>query len=149
MTRGIQFSEAFVRQHQAHHGFGDTPDSSKTPDTPEPPKSRMNKTESGFALILEAMKRKKEIISYQFEGISLPWGQDPRTGKPMWYTPDFFVIKNAFRQHVYLSDVVIVEVKGPHIREKDWIRFKGCRACWPDFTFEFHQKSAEGWRKVA
>lgn len=143
----FQMTEAAARAHQSRH-FGK--DIAAPPAPAEAVESRMNKTETAFSLILEAMKRKKDIISYQFEGISLPWGLDPKTGKVMWYTPDFFVIKNAFRQNIYMSDVLIIEVKGPHIREKDWIRFKGCRSDWPMFTFEFHQKQRGGeWRKVA
>jgi hypothetical protein len=106
------------------------------------PKNRMNKTETEFSLILEAQKRRGEIIGWRFEGISLAWGADPSTGKQMWYTADFWVLSHT-------PFPLLFEVKGPHIFEKDLIRFKGCRAEWgTHFQFELHQKTKSGWTRV-
>jgi hypothetical protein len=113
-------------------------------------KDRMNKTEREYSLILEAMKRRGDIIEWRFEGISLSWGLDPKTQKPMWYTPDFTVFRNEWCDEPAEGGypIAIIEVKGPHIYEKDLIRFKGCRADWPQFQFEMHQKKGGEWLRL-
>ena len=46
----------------------------------------MNKTEAGYALLLEARKRAGQVQDYWFEGLTLKLAHDTR------YTPDFFVV---------------------------------------------------------
>jgi hypothetical protein len=88
----------------------------------------MNKTEHEFNLILEAQKRREEIQDYVFEGVRLAWGDC------MVYKPDFSV-------HLRSGRVRLVEVKGAFIRDRDIVRFKGCRAEWKKwFDFEFWQR---------
>jgi len=101
----------------------------------------MNKTESEYALILEAERRRGEISFYKFEGIRFSWGYDPQTGKPMYYKADFAVFGGIFPR--------IIEVKGSHIWPRDLVRFKGCRAEWGMyFQFEMHQKTKDGWKRL-
>src|SRR6266705_1444596 len=64
---------------------------------------QMNKTEAEFALILEAMKRKGEILRYEYEGITLRWAD-------MRYTPDFIVFNGLVDPMIKL-----IEIKGGHI----------------------------------
>lgn len=97
----------------------------------------MNKTESEFALILEAMKRKGEILRYEFEGITLRWAD-------MRYTPDFLVVESK----PGYARIKLIEVKGGHIWDRDIVRFKGARAYWPEFAFEMHQKTKSGWKRI-
>ena len=102
-------------------------------DTPQ-----MNKTEREFSLFLEARKRRGEIVDWRFQGVRLAWGGC------MVYKGDFTVFRfdNPW--------LLIIEVKGPFIRDRDIVRFKGCRAEWQRwFDFEMHQRdSNKQWNKV-
>lgn len=49
---------------------------------------KMTKTEQRFGDLLEARKKRGEVISYQFHGITIRWGNPVRR-----YTPDFFSIE--------------------------------------------------------
>lgn len=146
--RGIEMTAAQVEAYnRKHHGAVIEKTVAPKAETVLP-KDRMNATERAFSLILEAQKRRGDILEWRFEGISLAWGIDPRTGKAQYYTPDFFVIDAAFRQNPYISDIRLLEIKGAHVFEKDRIRYRGCRACWPRFQFEFHQKTKLGWNRI-
>lgn len=136
-----------AQAHQAKHGFATGATLTVAP-SPKIPKPRLNKTESEYARMLEAQQRRGDILEYRFEGVTLAWGADPATGKPMKYTPDFWVIESAFRQNAYIGDIRIIEVKGAHIFDRDIVRFKGCRAEWPRFRFEMHQKKQGEWRRI-
>jgi hypothetical protein len=166
--KGISMSATDVEAHQRRHGFmkgGDAscalrPNSVQknagsgavTSNPKAAPKPRQNATEREYGLILEAMKRRGEILDYRPFGIRLEWGCDPQTGKPMVYSPDFTVRpRPTFEDSEHLWDrlpLTLVEVKGGFIRPQDLIRWKGCRAEWPMFRFELHQKTKEGWRRV-
>lgn len=107
------------------------------------PKPRQNKTELAFGLILEAQKQRREIIEYKPFGIRLEWGAHPETGKPQVYSPDFTVWETG------AAFLRLIEVKGPHIWQKDRIRFRGCRAEWGMwFQFEMWQKKAGQWKRL-
>lgn len=143
--RGLFLSKLEVERHQQKHGF--LPPQVVVEDKPAIPKPRMNKTETEFSHMLEAQKRRGEILEWRYEGISLAWGCDPATGKPMRYTPDFYVLDN-FTLSESTQITRIIEVKGPYIYPQDLIRFKGCRSDWPMFRFELHQKTKKGWNKI-
>lgn len=145
MRKGLSMTAAQVAEHQQRHGFakGFLPPQG-SPHPPRPVKPRQNATEREYGLILEAMKRRGEILDYRPFGIKLEWGADPQSGKPMVYSPDFIVWGMVAK----LPTITLIEVKGSYIRPQDWIRFKGCRAEWPMFRFELHQKTSEGWRKL-
>lgn len=100
---------------------------------------KMNDTESRFALILEAKKRRGEILDFRYEGMALRWGVTTE-GQYMSYCADFTVFDS--------EGITLIEVKGAHIRDRDIVRYRGCRADWPQFRFEFHQYSKGEWRKV-
>jgi hypothetical protein len=128
----------FARNPQVETVFTHGTDAeSKIPRLPKP---RMNKTESEYALILEAMKRKGEIVRYEYEGITLRWAD-------MRYTPDFIVFKEAEHGYSHL-ETKFIEVKGGHIWDRDIVRFKGARAYWPEFQFEMHQKKRGEWKQI-
>ncbi len=96
----------------------------------------MNKTESEYAMILEARKRAGEILRYEFEGITLRFAN-------VKYTPDFVVIHRAY--------IKLIEVKGPFIkgnRERAVERFRHAKTYWPEFTFEMMQRTKDGWRQI-
>jgi hypothetical protein len=111
---------------------------------PRRPKPKgMNKTEKEFSWMLEAQKRQGKITRWVYEGVRLQWGIDPDTAKAMWYKADFF----AFLP-VGAGRTRVIEVKGEQIWKQDMIRFKGCRAEWPDFQFEMWQKTKKGWKQI-
>jgi len=95
----------------------------------------MNRTEREFAAMLERQKRAREIVRYDFEGITLRWAD-------MRYTPDFVVIKFV------PAPLNFIEVKGGHIWDRDIVRFKGARAYWPEFEFEMWQKRGTRWCRL-
>jgi hypothetical protein len=41
-----------------------------------------------------------------------------------------------------------IEVKGPHIFDRDIVRFKGCRAEWPEFHFQMWQLKKGEWSRI-
>lgn len=103
---------------------------------------KMTRPERRYAEILEAMKRRGDILDYKFEGISLSWGTDPATGRQMWYTPDFVVWPTG-------GTLTLVEVKGKTLFYTALVRFKGARAEWGmHFKFEMHQYVLGEWRRV-
>ncbi len=109
-------------------------------------RGRMNKTEAEFAMILEAMKRKGEILRYEFEGITLRFAG-------VKYTPDFTVIYPFVVTHLYtIPKVKFVEVKGAFMagnRERAVERFRHAKTYYEDvFQFELHQKTKEGWKQI-
>jgi hypothetical protein len=148
-----------AEEHQRKHGFW-TPSNPLeiTPSNPlsPRPKRSMTKPEREYSLILEAQKRRREILWYQFEGMRLKWGVDPKTGAAMWYKPDFCTLADSgpiqlrtFTQHDISPIWTMIEVKGPWINPRDMVRFKGCRAAWPMFDFEMHQRDREGrWTRI-
>ncbi len=110
----------------------------------------MNRTEAEYALILEAMKRKGEILRYEFEGITLRFAN-------VKYTPDFVVIYESHTpilpdESCYtFTRTKFIEVKGPFIRgnrERAVERFRHAKTYWPEFTFEMHQKTKDGWKQI-
>jgi hypothetical protein len=134
-------SLAQAEEHQRRHGFAKAPDYVSAKFAHLKPKLRIgrqpNKTEASFGLILEAQKRKGEIIHYVYEGISLRWGDGMR------YTCDWAV---------FIEDMPIklIEVKGAHLWDRDIVRYKGCKAEWKTwFDFELYQKSKHfGWKQI-
>jgi hypothetical protein len=106
-------------------------------------RGRMNKTEGEYALILEAMKQKGEIIRYEFEGITLRFAG-------VRYTPDFYVLCDQ-SIHPAASQIKYIEIKGRYISgkfERAIERFRHARTYWPEFQFEMHQKTKDGWKQI-
>ncbi len=104
----------------------------------------MNKTESEYALILEAQKRKGEILRYEFEGITLRFAN-------VKYTPDFVVIESWYTKEKFPIVIKFIEIKGPFIkgnRERAVERFRHAKTYWPEFTFEMWQKKDGQWTQI-
>lgn len=165
-------SLAQAEEHQRRHGFsvaglGSVKTAEKAPGDSKGVLAlpvKMTRPEKEYGLILEAMKRKGEIVDYKPWGTKLAWGKDPKTGRLMYYTGDFLVIKKwgpmlyavthgpkgKGRSEIWdpAAMVIIIEVKGAHIWPKDLIRFKGCRSEWPMFQFEMHQLEKGVWTRI-
>ncbi len=103
----------------------------------------MNKTESEFAMRLEAQKRAGEILRYEFEGITLRFAN-------VKYTPDFVVFPPAI---AVSGQIKFIEIKGAFIkgnRERAVERYRHAKTFWTEFTFEMWQKQTTGeWRQIA
>ena len=95
----------------------------------------MNKTEAEYAEILEARRRRGEVVWWKYEGITLKLADNTR------YTPDFAVMlpQGEFEFH---------ETKGGFIREDGWLKLKLAAGMFP-FRFFLCQKQAKkaggGW----
>lgn len=98
-----------------------------------------NGTEQRMLDLCAAKKRCGEIHSYVFEGMRLKWGDDGEH-PAMHYTADVVVTAGA--------KITLIEVKGAHIYDRDVVRFKGCRAEWPQFTFEMWQWADRQWTQI-
>ena len=112
-------------------------------------KTNMNKTEAEYALVLEAMKRRGEILRYDYEGITLRW---PVGDEIIKYTPDFLVFRKAT---AFTDDerILLVEIKGsfrkmPGIYERAVERFRHAQTYWPEFSFEMLQKKLGEWVRI-
>lgn len=146
MRRGIEMSAADAAAHQARH-FGPKAAERLTAEPQMKPSAlpkpvKMTRPEREYGLILEAMKRKGEIIEYKRWGIKLAWGTDPDTGRQMWYTPDFVVWPTG-------GTLTMVEVKGSKLFYTALVRFKGARAEWGvHFKFELHKLEKGVWTRI-
>ena len=69
----------------------------------------------------------------------LHWGLDAE-GHYMTYSPDL--------SYEIEGRMILVEVKGAHVRSRDIVRFKGCRAEWPQYGFEMWQWADRQWTRV-
>jgi hypothetical protein len=96
-----------------------------------------NKTERDFGLILEAQKRKEEIVRYEYEGVAL------RLADGCKFTPDYFII-------VSISPLKIrfAETKGPHLWEDALVKFKVAKAIHYWAEWELWQKKAGTWSRL-
>lgn len=110
-----------------------------TPQPDDAPKKRkpahkrgiMNSTETEYANRLEALKRVGEIQGYQFEVMTLTLAPDTTL------TPDFVVWTS--------TGVEIHEVKGAHVWEDSWIKFKIAADKFPWAKWYWCQKKDGQW----
>ncbi len=119
---------------------------SSTASVATPRRGRMNKTEAEYAMILEAMKRKGEILRWEYEGLTLRFAN-------VKYTPDFvvFVLPRCHDNGCISTSIKFIEVKGLFIkgnRERAVERFRHAKTYWSEFQFELHQKTRNGWNQL-
>lgn len=103
---------------------------------------QMNKTEAAFAAILDARIKAGEIVSYEYEGMTLRWG----TLDSIKYTPDFTIFEAIEGDGAVR--IVFAETKGGHIWPKDMQKFKQARNEWPLFRFEMWQRKKGEWTQL-
>lgn len=119
-----------------------------------------NQTEAEMGQILEARRRRGEIVSAEFEAITLRWGD-------MEYTPDWFVIASTGWAEIIRTpsdsaipelvsdmkrpvvEIVYIEVKGGWKWEDSIIKFKAFRKAMPWARFEFWEKIDGRWNQAA
>ena len=112
----------------------------KAPDTARKGKKRreMNRTEAEFSRHLERKLLAGEIVSYDYEGMTLRFGD-------LKYTPDFVAIESVEGEHV---KIVFYEVKGGHIFDAGLVRWKAAKHNYPLFRFEMWQKKKGEWGQI-
>lgn len=151
-----------VEAHQRKHGFVPTIiDDGQSPPfvidehgtRPVKSKDEMNKTERDYSFILEARKRRGEIIEYRFQGMTLRW-RDPQSGELMRYTADFVVWRKIIQAYARVPDATVLElheIKGGWIKgklERAIERFRHARTVHPMIHFEMHQKKGGQWQRI-
>lgn len=124
------------------------------PKTPTRGKKRreMNQTEREFSMILQRWMKDEDIVSFNYESMTLRWGEGAGL---LSYTPDFVAIRNIVLQHPPergeskpFLQIVFFEVKGAHAWKQDIVKFKAARAAFPLFEFQLHEKGPHGWQKT-
>ena len=91
----------------------------------------MNKLEAAYGMLLEAQKRREEIVDWLYEPISL------HLAKGSQYTPDFMVVMND-------GEVQFHETKG-FMREAAFVRLKVAAAKFWHFRFFLVKSGKGGW----
>lgn len=99
-----------------------------------------NKTEAAFGRILEAQQTRGEIQRSRFEALAFRWG-GTEEDTPMLYSPDWIVTLNS-------GEILCVEIKGSKVWDRDIVRFKGCRAEWPEYKWEMWQWKHGEWDRI-
>jgi len=124
------------------------PSGVKTPTTGRKGKKRreMNKIEAEFSFLLQARVNRGEIVSFDYEGITLRWADGMR------YTPDFTVVQKvemSSDDHAGLAAAIrllLIEVKGAYCWKQDLVKYRAAKANWPLFRFEFWEKIDGVWQ---
>jgi hypothetical protein len=93
------------------------------------PANRMNETEKRYEnQVLRPLFFTKDIIYYEFEGVTFNLAGKEKKKNGCEYTPDFFIIKP--------TGIEIHEIKGAHKWEDSVIKYKWARDRWPWFTWK-------------
>lgn len=58
-----------------------------------------------------------------------------------WYCPDFMGISDE-------GDLVLIEVKGGHIRDSGRVKYRAAKRLYPEFRFEMWQEKKKKWNKI-
>jgi hypothetical protein len=100
------------------------------------PKSRMNKTESRYAELLETAKRCGQIIDFRFHPMNV------RLADNTFYEVDFLVLTAGLALEIH-------EVKGGYVTDKGAMKIKLCAEVLPWFRMvkasERRKKDGGGW----
>lgn len=157
-------TRAEAEAHQRKHGFVVDAKNGTVTGTAEQwkkgfsVKDEMNATERDYSFILEARKRRGEIVDYRFQGMTLRW-RDPESGELMRYTADFTVwVRRTCDAWPECSsctgtglDIELHEIKGGWIKgklERAIERFRHARTVHPMIHFEMHQKKGGSWHRI-
>jgi hypothetical protein len=110
----------------------------------------MNRTESAYSEILENLMLAGDIVSWEFEGMALRWGNE----ESFTYSPDFVVVESV--EHVSPVTVnsfphvrlIFIEIKGSNIWKDDATRFRHARDNFPLYEFRMIQKTKAGFEQI-
>lgn len=106
----------------------------------------MNATEREFAAYLQRQMDEEEIVSFDYEGLTLRWPDGMR------YTSDFLVVtaieSGSTDNQGAAVRITLIEVKGAYCWRQDLVKWRAARANWPLFRFEFWQKVDGQWQQT-
>ena len=102
------------------------------PKTKRKPR-QMNKTERRYADHLDELKRRGEVLSWQWEAVTL------RLAERTTFTPDFLV--------QYRTYIEIVEIKG-RLQDDASVKYKIARDAYPCFRFKMIRWCGLGWKEI-
>lgn len=106
-------------------------------------KPKMNKTESSYAMQLEALKQAGEIFHYGFEEVTLKLADGVR------FTPDFIVVRKVELVNLHTNWITeFHETKGGFIRDDARIKFQVARKQFPFFRFKMMQYKDKQWNEI-
>lgn len=104
----------------------------------------MNAIEREFSMILQARMDREEIVSFEYEGMMLRWGDGLR------YSPDFKVVTSIVsgetEHEAPAQRITLIEIKGAYCWRQDLVRYKAAKANWPLYRFEFWEKIDGIWQ---
>lgn len=105
----------------------------------------MNKTEAAYAALLDAKMRKGEIVSWDYEGITL------RIGRRR-FIPDFTVVAAVVspsdENQAAAIRIEFHETKGPYVREDASLKFDLFKSNYELFRFVMMQRIDGEWRQI-
>jgi hypothetical protein len=88
----------------------------------------------------------QRILQAKYPGDLLFWEAIKfRLGARCWYTPDFIRVEMEPGTQNLLT---VYEVKGPRIWEDSLVKFKVATEVYHFITWEMHQRTREGWKRV-
>lgn len=99
----------------------------------EPKKAKMNKTETRYAQLLDALKHSGEVLDWWFESMKF------RIADRTWYTPDFVVLRSN-------GVLEVVEIKG-FLRDDASVKFKTCREMYYAFDWRMLSYKQGEWQE--
>ncbi len=108
----------------------------------------MNGIERQFARLLEARVARGEIVSFEYEGLTLRWADGMR------YTPDFMIVESItyvppITEHSFCHQrIILAEIKGAYAWRQDVVKFRAARANWPLFEFQYWQQVDGEWQQT-
>lgn len=135
--KGIEMTAAQVEAFNRKHHGAVIEKAATMPQEAIRPKDRMNVTEREFSLILEAQKRRGDILEWRFEGMTV------RLADNCKFTPDFFVIVSRDPLKIRF-----VETKGRHIWDDSKVKFRVAKEQNSWAEWEMHQKLSGQWRQI-
>lgn len=159
----LRMTEIEVRAHASKHGHR-VPFELR-PNLPDPAKLRErigpkrkgsrklkqhrqpNETEKRYGFVLEAMRRRGDIVYYGFEEMTLRWAD-------LAYTPDYFVIRQIAENLTEngggpLIEAAYIELKGAYRFEDSVIKWKTAKARFTWATFEMWECVKGQWNRLA
>lgn len=129
-----RMTAAEFRRHQLGLSPEKTPSPDKPKRKPSHVKGEMNKLEALYAQRLDALKHDGAVKFWQFERLTFPLAPDTTL------TPDFVVFTP--------TDVEIHEIKGGHVWEDSWVKFKIAATMYPQFRWFWCTRESDGWNVV-
>lgn len=109
----------------------------------------MNKLEGAFSRLLQARRHRGEIVSFEYEGLTLRWGDGMR------YTCDFKIVTSISAPETEnegaATRVTLVEIKGAYCWKQDLVKYRAAAQHEPwrrVYRFEWWEQIDRVWQQV-